>query len=95
LRKNRGETRKIRRRFPPVCPANPAGCPTKSWTNRRETGSYNAGERKDLESFFRPKVPQLPGTQRTLALAEQQIDRCLAFKDAKGAEVVAAFRAAK
>jgi cytosol alanyl aminopeptidase len=59
------------------------------------SSSCSAGERKDLEAFFRPKVSQLPGTQRTLALAEQQIDRCLAFKDAKGAEVEAAFRAAK
>jgi alanyl aminopeptidase len=55
----------------------------------------DAGSRSDVETFFRPKVPQLPGTQRTLALAEEQIDRCIAFKSARGAEVESAIKAAK
>jgi alanyl aminopeptidase len=55
----------------------------------------DAGSRSDLETFMRPKAPQLPGTQRTLALAEEQIDRCIAFKSARGAEVESAVKAAK
>jgi cytosol alanyl aminopeptidase len=55
----------------------------------------DSGLRGDVESFFRPKVPQLPGTHRTLALAEEQIDRCIAFKQARGAEVESAVKAAK
>jgi len=58
-------------------------------------GACDSGSRSDLESFFRPKVPQLPGTQRSLALAEEQIDRCIAFKQARGAEVESAIKAAK
>jgi hypothetical protein len=55
----------------------------------------DSAARADVEAFFRPKVPQLSGTQRTLALAEEQIDRCIAFKSARGAEVESAIRAAK
>jgi alanyl aminopeptidase len=42
--------------------------------------------------FFRPKIASLPGTPRTLALAEEQIDRCVAFRDTKGAEIRDALR---
>jgi alanyl aminopeptidase len=55
----------------------------------------DAGARADVESFFRPKVAELPGVQRPLALAEEQIDRCIAFKQARGAEVESAIKAAK
>lgn len=51
--------------------------------------------RADLDSFFRPKVATLPGLARPLALAEEQIDRCIAFKAMKGAEIAAALRVAK
>jgi hypothetical protein len=51
--------------------------------------------RADLDSFFRPKLAGLPGVARPLALAEEQIDRCIAFKAAKGAEIATALRAAK
>jgi alanyl aminopeptidase len=51
--------------------------------------------RADLDSFFRPKLSIVPGAARPLALAEEQIDRCIAFKTAKGAEIAAAFRRAK
>jgi alanyl aminopeptidase len=51
--------------------------------------------RADLDSFFRPKLARLPGVARPLALAEEQIDRCIAFKAAKGAEIATALRAAK
>jgi len=55
----------------------------------------DAGARSDVESFFRPKVAELPGVQRPLALSEEQIDRCIAFKQARGAEVESAIKAAK
>jgi hypothetical protein len=45
--------------------------------------------------FFRPKLSTLPGVARPLALAEEQIDRCIAFKTAKGAEIATAFSAVK
>ena len=48
--------------------------------------------RGELDAFFRPKIAHLPGTPRTLALAEEQIDRCLAFRAAKGDEIRAALR---
>jgi alanyl aminopeptidase len=51
--------------------------------------------RADLDSFFRPKLAALPGAARPLALAEEQIDRCIAFKAAKGAEIAAALRTAR
>jgi alanyl aminopeptidase len=43
-----------------------------------------------LEAFFRPKTALLPGTPRTLALAEEQIDRCMALRAAKAGEIRAA-----
>jgi alanyl aminopeptidase len=51
--------------------------------------------RVELDSFFRPKLAGLPGAARPLALAEEQIDRCIAFKAAKGTEIAAALRAAR
>ena len=51
--------------------------------------------RDELDAFFRPKIAQLPGTPRTLALAEEQIDRCIAFRAAKGEEIRAALQAAR
>ncbi len=58
-------------------------------------GACDGGSRNEVETFFRPKVPQLPGTQRSLALSEEQIDRCIAFKEARAAEIESAIRAAK
>lgn len=43
--------------------------------------------RKDMEDFFQPKVAAIPGLKRPLALAEEHIDRCIAFRDAKGKAV--------
>jgi hypothetical protein len=57
--------------------------------------SCDGGARADLDAFLRPKLPQLPGMARRLALAEEQIDRCIAFKDARGAEIESAITAAK
>ncbi len=55
----------------------------------------DAGAKADLEGFFGPKTGELQGTNRTLKQTGERIDRCIAFKQAKGAEVVAALRAAK
>lgn len=50
----------------------------------------DAGTRKEMVDFFQPKVATIPGLKRRLAMAEEQIDRCMAFKDAKGKELRAA-----
>jgi hypothetical protein len=48
-----------------------------------------------FNAFFTPKIPKLPGSARTYALANEKIDRCIAFKQMKGAEIDAALKAAK
>jgi alanyl aminopeptidase len=55
----------------------------------------DAGARAELDAFFAPKVKDLEGAARPLALAEESIDRCIAFKNAKGAEIAAALKAQK
>ncbi len=59
------------------------------------SGACDAEERADLDAFFRPKLAQLPGAVRPLALAVQQIDRCIALKAARGPEVEAAIKSVK
>jgi len=49
----------------------------------------------DLMAFFGPKTSQLEGTPRTLKEASDKINRCIAFKQAKGAEIAAAIQALK
>jgi hypothetical protein len=49
----------------------------------------------DLAAFFGPKTSQLTGTPRTLKENEDRIDRCVAFKQAKGAEISRAIKALK
>jgi alanyl aminopeptidase len=49
----------------------------------------------DLTAFFGPKAAQLTGTPRTLKENVDRIDRCIAFKQAKGAEIAAAVRMLK
>ncbi|MBI3678383.1 MAG: M1 family metallopeptidase [Proteobacteria bacterium] len=48
----------------------------------------------DLDAFFGPKLKKLPGAERPYALANEKIDRCVAFKQMKGAEVEAALKVA-
>jgi alanyl aminopeptidase len=49
----------------------------------------------DLAAFLGPKTSQLTGTPRTLKENEDRIDRCVAFKQAKGTEISGAIRALK
>jgi hypothetical protein len=42
--------------------------------------------RDELDSFFGPKAGQLTGVPRELALAKEEIDRCIAFRQAKMSE---------
>jgi len=49
----------------------------------------------DLQAFFGPKTAEIPGAPRTLAQTGEKIDRCIALKSAKGAEIEAALKAAK
>jgi len=48
--------------------------------------------RNDLDAFFAPKTGYLTGTARALSLAEQRIDRCIVFRQAKASEIAAALR---
>ncbi len=52
-------------------------------------------QRDDLVAFLGPKAKDLAGVPRTLALAQERIGRCIAFRDAKGEEVKTALLAAK
>ena len=49
----------------------------------------------DLAAFFGPRTSQLTGTLRRLKENEDRIDRCVAFKQAKGAEISRAISALK
>lgn len=48
--------------------------------------------RDELEAFFRPKVGELTGIDRTLALSEEGIARCVAFRQVGAQGVEAALR---
>lgn len=52
----------------------------------------DASSRDELEAFFRPKVGQLTGIDRALALSEESIARCVAFRQVGAQSVEAAFR---
>jgi len=52
----------------------------------------NVASRGDLDLFLGPKTSYLTGTARPLALAEQKISRCIAFRQAKGQEIAAALQ---
>lgn len=58
----------------------------------RFAGACDRSTRDRLMEFFGPRTGELPGTARALALTIEAIDRCLAFRDAKGAEIAAALR---
>jgi cytosol alanyl aminopeptidase len=49
----------------------------------------------DLVAFFGPKAKDLVGSPRVLKQTEERIDRCMAFKAAKGSELAAALRNAR
>ncbi len=53
----------------------------------------DANARADLQSFFEPKEAGLPGIKRPLVLAEELIDRCIAFRWTKASEIAAALHA--
>jgi hypothetical protein len=47
----------------------------------------NVDTRKAMVDFFQPKVETIPGLKRRLSMAEEHIDSCIAFKEAKGKAV--------
>ena len=49
-------------------------------------------QREAFERFFRPMVPELPGSARVLANSLEAIDRCVSWREAKMAEVSAYYR---
>jgi hypothetical protein len=50
----------------------------------------SAEDKAELRSFLGPKAAQLVGMPRVLKENEERIDRCIAFKTAKAAEIQAA-----
>jgi alanyl aminopeptidase len=52
----------------------------------------DVASRDDADGFFRPKLSELIGVDAALTLTEQQITRCIAFRQAKGAEIASALR---
>jgi hypothetical protein len=48
--------------------------------------------RNDVDAFFAPKTTYLTGATRVLALVEQRITRCAAFRQQKSMEVATALR---
>lgn len=50
----------------------------------------DASAQNDLDAFFGPKTGYLTGTTRALALADQKFARCVAFRQARAADVAAA-----
>ena len=55
----------------------------------------DAATKADLNAFFGPLTGQLEGLPRELREANDQIDRCVAFKNAKATEIAAALKVAK
>jgi hypothetical protein len=55
----------------------------------------DAADKADLDAFFAPKLNELEGMPRVLKENEERIDRCIAFKTAKGAEINRAVIAAR
>ncbi|MBV9571562.1 MAG: M1 family metallopeptidase [Alphaproteobacteria bacterium] len=53
----------------------------------------DAADKTDLQTFLGPKASELVGMPRTLRQVREKIERCIAFKTAKGAEISAAFGA--
>ncbi|HEY1838509.1 MAG TPA: M1 family metallopeptidase [Rhizomicrobium sp.] len=51
--------------------------------------------KSDLDAFFDPLTSQLEGLPRELKEANDQIDRCIAFKNAKAPQIAAALKVAK
>jgi cytosol alanyl aminopeptidase len=55
----------------------------------------DAATKTDLDAFFDPLTGQLEGLPRELKEANDQIERCVAFKSAKATEIAAALKAAQ
>ena len=55
----------------------------------------DAGARAQADSFFRARLGEALGATRRIAHTEEQIDRCIALRNAKGAELSAALAAAR
>jgi alanyl aminopeptidase len=54
----------------------------------------DAGSKAELNAFFGPRVGEMTGGPRNLREVNDQIDRCIALKQAKGTEIAAALKTA-
>ncbi|RKH49090.1 M1 family metallopeptidase [Corallococcus llansteffanensis] len=50
-------------------------------------GACDAGERQDLEAFFGPRSKKVPGAERHFQQALENVDQCLALKEAQGSSL--------
>ncbi|MBL6852729.1 MAG: ERAP1-like C-terminal domain-containing protein [Alphaproteobacteria bacterium] len=55
----------------------------------------DAGIKSDVDAFFAPKLEAVSGARRRLAHTDEMIERCVAFRRAKGTEVSQALAAVK
>ncbi|HTQ14979.1 MAG TPA: M1 family metallopeptidase [Rhizomicrobium sp.] len=55
----------------------------------------DAASKDEMDGYFGPKTGDLQGLAQSLRQNDDRIDRCIAFKAAKGAEIDAALKAAK
>jgi alanyl aminopeptidase len=60
-----------------------------------QQNACDVATKADLDAFFDPLTSQLEGLPRELKEANDQIDRCIAFKNAKATEIAAALKTAK
>jgi len=63
--------------------------------NMAETTGILAGActleaKTEIQAFFAPRTKELTGSARTLAENKEKIGLCVAFKQAKGAEIASA-----
>ncbi|MGH6873348.1 MAG: M1 family metallopeptidase, partial [Rhizomicrobium sp.] len=59
------------------------------------TYACDAAAKQEMDGYFAPKVGALEGLAQNLKQNDDRIDRCMAFKASKGAEINAALKAAK
>jgi hypothetical protein len=48
--------------------------------------------RDNVEEFFRARTDKTPGLQRVLALTDEKIDRCIAFRESQSDAIGAVLR---
>ncbi len=66
-----------------------------SYAPALQANACDDAAKAEVQAFFGPKTAELQGTPRILRQTVERIDRCTAFRNAKGAEIEAALNGAK